>query len=192
MVVELWTAVMCQSHFCHVRVTSPSSQIRVRVIKKFFESSLVMTWSSRVRVESQELSSHFESLVCKLESMSSQMKFHIFSMTSSCYEMAHNLLQNGARRGRKWCRTCYEMVPNKLKNGAQCSLNKLVCRLCISTFIQFAFELSLSLSVIPTSLVQPCCKCCKLSVSVLLNVRFTMNKMWVKNNTHICSANKQK
>jgi len=27
----------------------------------------VMTWSSRVRVESQELSSHFESLVCKLE-----------------------------------------------------------------------------------------------------------------------------
>jgi len=47
-----------------------------------------MTWSSRVNVESQELSSHFESLVFKLESMSSQMKFHIFPMACFCYEMA--------------------------------------------------------------------------------------------------------
>jgi len=36
-----------------------------------------MTWSSRFRVESQNLSSHFESLVCQLESMSSQMKLNI-------------------------------------------------------------------------------------------------------------------
>ena len=34
-------------------------------------SSRVMTWSSGVRVESQELLSHLESLVCKLEAMSS-------------------------------------------------------------------------------------------------------------------------
>jgi len=42
-----------------------------------------MTWSSRVRVESRELSSHFESLVCKLEPMSSHTKFHVFSTTFS-------------------------------------------------------------------------------------------------------------
>jgi len=34
---------------------------------KIFSSRVrVMTWSSRVRVASQKLSSHFESLVCKL------------------------------------------------------------------------------------------------------------------------------
>jgi len=59
-----------------------------------------MTWSSRVRVESQELSSHFESLVCKLESMLSQMKFHIFSITF--YAM-------------KWPPTCYKMAPDKVE-----------------------------------------------------------------------------
>ena len=50
-----------------------------------------MTWSSRVRVESQELSSHFESLVCKLESMSSHTKFYVFSTTLFCYDMAPNM-----------------------------------------------------------------------------------------------------
>jgi len=30
--LTLWHAVMCPSHFCRVRVTSPSSQSRVRVI----------------------------------------------------------------------------------------------------------------------------------------------------------------
>ena len=51
----------------------------------------VITWSSQS--ESQELSSHFESLVCKLESMSSHMKFHIFSMTFLCYEIAPNAIK---------------------------------------------------------------------------------------------------
>jgi len=37
-----------------------------------------MTWSSRARVESQEWSSHFESLVYKLESMSSHTNFGLF------------------------------------------------------------------------------------------------------------------
>jgi len=37
-----------------------------------------MTWSSQVTVESQEWSSHFESLVYKLESMSSHKKFQTF------------------------------------------------------------------------------------------------------------------
>jgi len=75
-------------------VESESQALRVRVTYNFFESSHI-TWSSRVRGESQELSSHFESLVC--ESMSSQMKFHIFSMTFLCYEIASNMLYNGTR-----------------------------------------------------------------------------------------------
>ena len=52
-------------------------------------------------------------------------------------------------------------------------------------FSQFAFYLSLSLSVISKSLAQFCCKCCNYSVSVVLNVRFATNGMYVKNNTHI-------
>jgi len=35
------------------------------------------------------------------------------------------------------------------------------------------------------NLAQPSCKCCILSVSVVVNVRFTMNWMCVKNNTHV-------
>jgi len=48
----------------------------------------VMIWSSRIRVESPELSNCFESLVCKLESMLGHTKFNVFSMTLFCYEMA--------------------------------------------------------------------------------------------------------
>jgi len=65
-----------------------------------------MTWSRRVRVETQELSSYFESLVCKLESMSSQMTFQIFPVKFSCYEIA---LSHP---------TFYKMVCNKLEKGA--------------------------------------------------------------------------
>jgi len=76
----VYETVMCQSHFYRVRVTSPSSQSRARVIRNFVESSQsrVMTWSSRVRVESHKWSSHFESLVYKLESMSSHTDFKLF------------------------------------------------------------------------------------------------------------------
>ena len=80
--------------------------------------------------------------------------------------------------------TCYDMAPDKLDIGAQCCFHKFDCRLFISKFSQFAFSLSLSLSVISTSLTQPCCKCCNLSVSVVFNVRFTTNEMCM-NNTHI-------
>ena len=61
-----------------------------------------MTWLSRLRVKSRELSSHFESLDCKLESMSSDTKFHVFSTTFSCYEMAPDKLENGAQHAMKW------------------------------------------------------------------------------------------
>ena len=61
------------------------------------------------------------------------MKFHIFPMTFLCYEM---------------CQTCYKMAPNNIENGAQSCFNKFDCTLFISKFSQFAFYLSLSLSVI--------------------------------------------
>ena len=83
------------------------------------------------------------------------------------------MLKNGAR---------------KLENGAQSFCNKFDCKLFISKFSQFAFYLALSFSFITKSPDQPCCKCCNLSVSVVLNVRFTMNGMRVKNNTHIYVA----
>jgi len=53
-----------------------------------------MTRSSQVRVESQNLSSHFESLVCKLESMSSRVtwNFTFFLLHFLCYKMAPNTL----------------------------------------------------------------------------------------------------
>jgi len=103
------------SHFCQDSVTSPSSQSHLKLI--------------RVRVESRELSSHFESLVCKLESMSSHTKFHVFSTFF-----------------------CYEMAPDKLEKCAQCCFDKFDCRLFISKFIKIAFYLSLSHSVISKSL----------------------------------------
>ena len=101
---------------------------------KIFSSRVrVMTWSSRVRVKSQELSSHFESLVCKLESMSSHTEFYVFPTRFFAMK----------RRP-----TCYEMAPDMLKNGVQCCFNKFDCRLFISNFSQFAFYLFLSLSII--------------------------------------------
>jgi len=85
----VFSPVMCPSHFYRVRVTSSSSQSH----PKFFESS-----------QSHDVvaSSHFESLVCKLESMSSHTKFHVFS-TFFCYEMGPGKLENGAQHARKWC-----------------------------------------------------------------------------------------
>ena len=77
-------------------------------------------------------SSHFESLICKLEPMSSHTKFHVFSTTFFCYEMA----------------------PDKLQNCAHRCFKKFVCRLFISELMEIAFYLSLSLSVISKSLAQ--------------------------------------
>ena len=77
------------------------------------------------------------------------------------------------------------MAPDRLETGAQCCFNKFDCRLFISKFSQFAFYLSFSLSVISKSLAQLSCRCCNHSVSVVLNVRFATNGMYVKNNNHI-------
>jgi len=57
--------------------------------KIFSSRARVMTWSSQSRVT--RTVSHFESMVCKLESMSSHMKFHVFPTTFFCYQMAPNM-----------------------------------------------------------------------------------------------------
>jgi len=84
------------------------------------------------------------------------------------------------------------MAPDKLENGAQCCFNKFNRRLFISKFSQFAIFLSLSLSVISKRLTQPCCKCCSLSLSVVVNVRFTTNGMCMKNNSHVTWTSRNK
>jgi len=93
--------------------------------------------------------------------MSNQTKFHIFPMSffskewrPTSYKMAPGKLENGAQQTKKW-------FLDKLENRAQCCFSMCDCRLFISKILwkQFAFYLSLSLSVISTSLAQPCCKC---------------------------------
>ena len=54
-------------------VESDSSQSHPKYFRVRVES-----WLGRVKVVSQKLPSHFESLVCKLESMSSQINLNIF------------------------------------------------------------------------------------------------------------------
>jgi len=119
------------------------------------ESESSKIFSSRVRVESQELSSHWF--------VSSS---HWFVGSSQC-----RIKQNFKFFSKTFL--CYEMAPNNLENGAQCCFSKLYCRLFISKFFQLVFYLSLSPSVISTSLAILCCKRCNLSICVVLKVRST-------------------
>ena len=91
--------------------------------------------SSRVRVESQELSSHFESLVCKFESMSSQKKFSMFPMFSTA----------------KWRPTSYKLANSKLRSASQCCFSIFVTRLLnlkylVKAVCSFHFTLSFNLN----------------------------------------------
>jgi len=121
-----YQSVMCPRQFYRVRVTSPSSQSHL----KFFR---VESWLTRV--ESQELPSHLESLVCKLESMSSQVKFHIFLMSFLAV---------------KWHQTRYNMMPDKLENGAQHVIKwhliilKMVPNIVLTNWLHVIFYLSLN------------------------------------------------
>jgi len=112
---------MCPSHFCRFRVTSHPSETYLKVFRIESESS------------HKELSSHFESLVCKLESMLSQMKFHIFT----CHFFA-----------MKWYPTCCKMMSSMLQNGGQCCFSKFDCRLFISKFFcESSLHLLLSITL---------------------------------------------
>jgi len=141
-------------------------------------------WCARVIfVKSESSQSHKP-----FESESSQNHLKIFRVVS---ESSHDLVES--ERVTKTVRSLrviglqarVNVQSHKIKNDTQCCFNKFDCRLFISKFSQFAIYLSLSLSVISASLTQACCRYCNLSLSVVLNVRFTTNAMCVKNNLHI-------
>jgi len=115
--------------------------VSVRVI--FIESVSSQSYLNffQVRVESQELLSNFESLVWKLESNEIFHFFYVFC-----------LRRNGAQHAAK-------MAPDKIKNGARCCFCKFHCKLFISKFFTKAVPILLLLliSLISTSLAQPCC-----------------------------------
>jgi len=113
------------SKHSRVRVVSPSIQSWVRI--------KVMTRRTRIRDKSQELWSHFELLVYSSSQCEVTRNFMFFLRYSFAM---------------KSCPIFYEMVLDKLENGVQCYFIKFVCRLFISKFSQFAFYLSLSLSII--------------------------------------------
>jgi len=117
------------------------SQWCARVI--FIESVSSQSYLNffQVGVESQELLSNFESLVWKLESNEIFHFFYVFC-----------LRRNGAQHAAK-------MAPDKIKNGARCCFCKFHCKLFISKFFTKAVPILLLLliSLISTSLAQPCC-----------------------------------
>ena len=127
-----------------------------------------MTWSSRVTKTVESL---------RVIGLQARVNFKSHEISHFFYYIFYAM---------KWRPTCCSMAPDRLETGAQCCLNMFDCRIFISAFSQFGFYLSFSLSVISKSLAQLCCKCCNHSVSVVLNVRFATNGMYVKNNTHIC------
>jgi len=134
---------MWPSHFCRVRVTSPSSQrhqknFRVIVeswlgrVTRTVESLRVIGLQARINVESHEISHFFYDI------------FYVMKWHPTCYKMVPDKLENGVQHGMKW----YPIIK---KNDAQCCFNKFDCRLFISKFSPFEFYLSLSLSVISKS-----------------------------------------
>ena len=140
-----------------------SSQSQSQVTKTV-ESHRGIVSQDRVNVESHEIPRLY-------------MAFFVLWKAPNILQNGADNLENGVLYAMKWRPI--------VKNGAQCCFNNFDCRLFRSKFSQFAFYLSLLLSVISESLAQPCCKCCNLSASVLLNVQLTTNGMCVKTNTHI-------
>ena len=123
-----WVLRHCSSDVSESFLSSQSHKALESESSKIFSSRIrVTTWSSRVRVESQELSSHFESLVCncKLESMSSHTKFHVFFYDTF-------LLWNGTHHAIKWRPISSKMVPNVV-------LTSLIAGYLYLTFLSLHF-----------------------------------------------------
>jgi len=167
-------------HFLWLLYSDVSASFLSRQSHKPFESESSQSHLNFFRVESES-----DSWLGRVISS------HWFPSSSQC-RVTRNLTFFLHFFAMKWHPTCYKMEPDKLENGSQCCFNKFDCRLFISKFSQFAFYLSLSHSVISKSLAQPFCKCCSLSVSIVLNVRFTTNGMCVMNNTRVARASRNK
>jgi len=92
--LQLQNAVMCPSHFCRVRVTSPSSQSHLnffrvesesRLGRVRVESLLVIGLQARVNVESHEISRIFYEI------------FYAMKWLPISLKIVPNMLWNGAR-----------------------------------------------------------------------------------------------
>jgi len=83
--VVVHVPVMCPSHFCRVRVTSPSSHSHL----KFLSRVRVMTWSSWVTKTVESLPNHWfaSSSQCRVT-----WNFTFFLLHFLCYDMAPNML----------------------------------------------------------------------------------------------------
>jgi len=79
-----------------LRSKTNSTAFRLKSLLIFFESCRSRVMTCRFNSGSLEPSSHFKSLICKIESMSNQMKFNIFLM-SFCYQMVPSDLENSSQ-----------------------------------------------------------------------------------------------
>jgi len=125
---------VCSSHFCRVRVTSPSSQSHL----KFYWVRL-MPWSSRVRVTRTVKSLRVIGLHARVNLVSHEISRFFYDIF---------LLWNGAQNAINGAPISLKMVPNmawngplKLENGTQCCFNQFDCRLFITKFSQFCILL---------------------------------------------------
>ena len=140
-----------------VRLTKPSSHNHRKIFRV-----RVVSWVGRVRVESQEESSHFETLVCKRVKVKSNEILH-FSYVFFCYKMAPNELENGGRKVTKLCPTSSAISGYIDQNF---------------WWNQFPLYFPLSLSVISTSIIQHCWK-------KYTSMSLTCLKRWPDINMHL-------
>ena len=108
---------MCPSHFCWVRVTSPSSQSHPQSLRVESESSHDLAEPSQSRVTRTIESTRVFGLQTQVNVESNEISY--FSVTFYAME---------------WHPTCYKMAPDKLENCAQCCFSKFDCKLFISSF----------------------------------------------------------
>ena len=138
-------SLMCSSHFCRVRVTSPSSQSHL----KFFESSQCQ---SHDLVESEPshkncwvASSHWFARLsqCRVTWNFTFFLRRFFAMKwhLTCYKMAPDRLENGAQHAMKWRPISWKMVPNVVLTSLIASYLCLVGLFSVCIFL-VSFTLS--------------------------------------------------
>jgi len=89
----LKNAVMCPSYFCLVRVTSPSSQYRFKVIENFSSQSHGLVESSQSRVTRIVESLRVIGLQARVNVESHEISRFFYDIF--CHEIAHDTLENG-------------------------------------------------------------------------------------------------
>ena len=129
-------------------------------VTRTVESLRVIRFLARVNVESREISRFF----------------YIF-----CFEMAPSNLENDDQHAMKWRSSSEKILPIVV-------LTCLIAGYIYLSCFRLHFTCLFHSQSFQKSQAQPSCKCCSLSVSIVLNVRFTTNGMCMMNP---CGANKQ-